>query len=492
MLVLLVVSLFTSRIVVDELGIDDYGIYVVIGGVVSLLGFLNSCTTSTQRFLNFELGRENSSVKRLESIFSNALAIHLIIAMIMYVLAETIGLWFINTKLVIPQDRLYEANILYQTSLMVFCISVFQMPFSAAIIAHEKMSIYAILGIVDIFLKLIAALLLYLISNYKLIYYGIFLLSVQTLVCALYIIVCKIKFKECGLKIRYTHSIFIQLFSFTGWNMLGSIAWLARNQGIGIILNLFWGVVLNAAKGISDQVTNAVNTLSNNFQLALNPQITKSYAAGEYDQMELLAFRGIKFSCVLLWLMGLPLMLNIDYILFLWLEKIPEYSALFINLSIVDILVSNLFGSPLMASLSATGKIRTYQISVGLVLLCALPVSYIALKFGFPPEVVFIINIIFSVIGGILRLMFCKIQIKFSIRRYLNYVFIPVILVVLISSILPLIVQNIITPKTFGLFLISVLVCVTSVIISVWYVALNNSERTNLKNLIKNGRFQKG
>lgn len=417
MLIILAISLFTSRIILQELGVDDYGIYIVVGGIVSLLGFLNSCASSTQRFLNFELGREGAFDK-LKIIFSNALTIHTIIACIILVLAETIGLWFLNTQLVIPEASMYGANVIYQTSLVVFCLSVFQMPFSADIIAHERMEFYAFISIIDTILKLLAAYALLMVSNNRLIYYGFLLLSVQIIITLSYIVICIRNFKESSLRFSYSPHIFRELFSFTGWNMFGSIAWLARGQGIGIILNLFGGVGLNAAKGVCDQVSNAINTLSNNFQIALNPQITKSYASNHIEQMELLAYRGVKFSSILLWVMGLPLMLNISLVLDLWLNDVPKFSSTFICLAVIDILVSNLFGSPLMTSLSATGNIKKYQVIVSIIIISVLPISYIALKHGAEPQIVFIFNIVFSFMGGVARLIFCKIQIGFSIKEY--------------------------------------------------------------------------
>ncbi|MEE0977985.1 MAG: lipopolysaccharide biosynthesis protein, partial [Muribaculaceae bacterium] len=357
MILIMLVSLYTSRIVLEELGVDDYGVYTVVGGVVAMFAFINgSMTSSTQRFLNFELGK--GVTPRLSKLFRTALTIHALIGVVMLILAETVGLWFVNAKLVIPADSLIGANVVYQTSVLSFCITIMQVPFNATIIAHEKMSIYAYISIIEVLLKLSIAVSLMIVPTHKLAIYGVLILVVHFITASIYAIYCLRKYSECSLRFCYDRDMFKEMSGFAGWNLCGSIAWIVRLQGMGIILNIFFGPVLNAAKGISDQVAGAVNQLNNNFQVALNPQITKSYAQEKLQEMEVLTYRGIKFSSLLLLVMIVPLSININFILNLWLTTVPDYTPIFVILILADVLSGNLFGSPLMASLSATGKIR--------------------------------------------------------------------------------------------------------------------------------------
>ena len=491
------VSLYTSRIVLAELGVDDYGVYTVVGGVVSMLSFLNSCmTTSTQRFLNIELGNPLFCPLKLKDIFSTSMTIHGLIAIVVLLLAETIGLWFLNAKLVIPQESIFSANIVYQTSILVFCITIMQAPFNATIIAHEKMQIYATVSILEAILRLGVAFTLILVKTNKLAYYGTFLLTSQLLVTSTYIWLCKRKFEECTFHFKYIPSQFKEMSKFAGWNMFGSIAWLVRGQGMGIILNIFFGPALNAAKGVADQVSTAVTTLNSNFQVALNPQITKHYASNQLYEMELLTYKGLKFSTFLLWAMAFPIILTVNYILTIWLEDIPNYSSIFIVLILFDCILGNLFGYPLMTSLAATGKIRSYQISVSLALLMILPTAFYAMKLGFPPETIFILNIIFNLLAGFLRFWFCKKSLKYSAGKFLKLTILPVLMVGIISSIVPLAIKYYILPKSINYILsmlILIVVSTLSVLTTCWFIGISNNERTALINLIvqKLHRYEK-
>lgn len=489
MLLIMGVNLYASRVVLAELGVDDYGVYIVVGGVVSMLTFLNSCmSTSTQRYINYELGNPNGTIKSLKEVFSTATSIHIAIAVVVIFLSETIGLWFVNNKLIIPASSIGQANIVYQTSIAVFCVSILQVPFNAAIIAHEKMEIYAIVSIIEALLKLSVAFLLISITSYKLAFYGILLLVVQIIIAGVYITICIHRFKECSLRCVYIPKLFREMFAFAGWNMFGSIAWLVRGQGIGIILNIFFGPILNAAKGVADQVSHAVTNLTSNFQMALNPQITKNYASGAIKAMELLTYRGIKFSCCLLWLIILPIALNINDILDIWLEAVPEYTAVFVILILADSLVGNLFGSPLMTSLAATGKIRTYQVIVSLALLGVLPCSYFALKSGWSPQSIFYLNIAFNFIAGILRLWFCRRQIDYSIRFYLRYAFFPILAVIVLSIPLPILIDSyirqLIDIKLLTIF-ISGLATIALTGPIIWIAGFTKDERYTIFSMVK-------
>lgn len=485
---IMLVSLYTSRVVLAQLGIDDYGVYVVVGGVVSMFSFLNSSmTTATQRYLNYELGHPDSNIQKIRSVFSTSLTIHLVIALLVILAGETIGLWFVNNKLVIPESSIVAANIVYQCAIFSFCITIFQVPFNAAIIAHEEMHLFAIVSILEAVFKLLIAYALILATNNKLAVYGILLLVVHFIIALIYGIVCLRRFKECTLKLIYIPSKFKEMSKFAGWNMFGSIAWIARNQGMGIVLNLFFGPALNAAKGISDQVSNAVNTLSNNFQIALNPQITKNYAGNNLKDMEILTYRGIKFSSFLIWLMALPIMLNASVILHIWLEDVPGYASLFTILILFDCISGNLFGTPLMTSLAATGNIKAYQITVSCVLLLILPAAYIALNMGFPPETIFYLNIIFNFLSGITRFVFCKRQIAYSFRFYLRYAFTPVILLMFMSGAITLTCKKLFEYWDVEKYIQLIALCAISIVtvsVLAWYVGFNKDERKTLESMI--------
>lgn len=485
----MLVTLYTSRIVLEELGVDDYGVYMVVAGVVSMFGFLNgSMASSTQRYLNYELGSDDYKLKRLKLVFSTSLTIHLFIGVCILVMAETIGLWFVNTKLVIPSVSKAGANIVYQCAILSFIINILRVPYNAAIIAHEKMNIYAIVSIIEAVLLLGVAFLLKIVISNKLSIYGLLVLGIQIIIALTYLIITTKKFPECTIKFSYTSDLLKEMSKFAGWNLFGSIAWLIRGQGMGILLNIFYGPVLNAAKGVAEQVSGAVNSLTNNFQTALNPQITKCYASGEIKSMELLSFRGIKFSSFLMWLIALPVITNVSTILSLWLKEVPSYAAIFVVLILCDSLCSILFGNPLMASLSATGKIKKYQIIVSLVLLLILPFAYIALKDGYPPESIFYLNIFFNLLGGITRFWFCKIQISYSWKIYFKYVLFPLFIVVILSLIIPLSYKFFLSPilklgEILTLF-IQVLLSIVSVGICVWFIGLTSGEKSALSKMI--------
>ncbi len=487
MILIMLVSLYTSRIVLEQLGIDNYGVYIVVGGVVTMFGFLQSCMlTSTQRFLNFELGLDNTGVNgRIKTVFSTALLIHILIALVILLAAETIGLWFVNTKLTIPHNSIYGANIVYQTAILSFCVSIIGAPFNAAIIAHENMNIYAYVSILESLLKLGIAFMLIMFPFDKLAAYGWLILAVQFIVTGTYVIICLKKFPECTLRPKYVKSNFREMAGFASWNLFGSIAWLVRNQGMGILLNIFFGPALNAAKGVSDQISHAASTLNTNFQTALNPQITKYYASGETDEMETLAYRGIKFSSMLIWFIVLPLSLCSYAVLSVWLSEVPTYASLFVVLILIDLMVGNLFGTPLMTSLAASGRIRNYQVSVSIVLLLVLPAAYFFLKYDFPPESIFYLNIFFNLLSGILRYYFCQKQLGYSVHKYFKDVIKPVFLVITISTLLMLGLKTCVSINSHVLSILFFSAISTAVSTAcIYFIGMTNSERKTVKKFI--------
>lgn len=491
MILIMLVTLYTSRVVLAELGIKDYGIYNVVGGIVMMFSFLNNCMSSaTQRFMTFELGRGN--MDRLKKVFATSLNIHITISVIIAILAETIGLWFVNNKLVIAPDRMVAANWVYQFSILTFCVNIIQVPYNAVLIAHEKMSVYAYISILEAFLKLGIVYLLVIAPADKLIVYGILVFAVQLIICGIYQVYCRRNYVESKFKLFWDKNLYRQMSGFAGWNLFGSVAWLLRDQGLNIVLNLFFGTAINAARGVATQVSSAVMGFISNFQVALNPQITKNYATGNIPEMEKLSYLGIKFSFLLLFTMAFPLCLNIDYVLHLWLVEVPNYTALFIILIMIDSLVGNLFGVPLMTSLSATGKIRNYQIVVSCIILCILPAGYVALRLGCDAPSVFYISIVFTLVSGFVRFLFCHKQIGYSLRRMASEVLLPIAGVSILSLPLPIVIKSLwLGAQTCANFILLCFIAASITVIVSWFVGLKAHERQTLVYVVKNKLHKK-
>ena len=485
MILIMLVTLYTSRVVLAQLGIKDYGIYNVVGGVVTMFAFLNNCmTTSTQRFMTFELGKGN--LQKLKNVFAASLNIHIGIALAVVLLAETVGLWFVNYKLVIPADRLVAANWVFQFAILSFCVNVIQIPYNAVLIAHEKMSVYAYISIIEAFLKLGIVYLLIISPVDKLIAYGVLIFVVQFLIRCIYQVYCHRHYEESRFRLFWDKELYQEMSGFAGWNLFGSLAWMLRDQGLNIILNLFFGPVINAARGVATQVSGAVMNFISNFQVALNPQITKNYANGNIQEMEKLTYLGIKFSYIILFFLAFPLSLNINYVLQLWLVEVPDYTALFIILIMIDSLVGNLFGVPLMTSLSSTGKIRNYQIVVSFIILLIVPVGYIALRLGCNAPSVFYITIIFSGFSGFVRFLFCRKQIGYSLRTMTKRVLLPVFCITLVALPLPIFVKfEYFTADTLMNFVLNCFIAIVMTFVSAWFVGLNASEKSKLLSIVK-------
>lgn len=486
MILIMLVTLYTSRVVLAQLGIRDYGIYNVVGGVVTMFAFLNNCmTTSTQRFMTFELGKGN--MQKLKDVFAASLNIHIAIALVVVFLAETIGLWFVNYKLVVPADRLTAANWVFQFAILSFCVNVIQVPYNAVLIAHEKMSVYAYISIIEVILKLGIVYLLSISLFDKLIAYGVLIFAVQLLIRCIYQVYCHRHYEESRFRLFWNNKLYQEMSGFAGWNLFGSIAWMLREQGLNIVLNLFFGPVINAARGVAAQVSSAVMNFISNFQVALNPQITKNYANGNIQEMEKLTYLGIKFSYIILFFLAFPLSLNINYVLHLWLVEVPDYTALFIILIMVDSMVGNLFGVPLMTSLSATGKIRNYQIVVSMIILLIVPAGYVALRLGCDAPSVFYITIVFSAISGFVRFLYCRKQIGYSLRAMTKSVLLPVLGMTVVALPLPIIIKyEYFKTDTLVSFIILCLISVFTTFLSAWFVGLNALEKNKLLSMVKN------
>jgi O-antigen/teichoic acid export membrane protein len=471
----LLISLYTSRIVLRELGVEDFGIYNVVGGVIGMISFLNSSMASTyQRYFNFEMGKKNE--KRLVDLFRSSITVQLIYAAIITIIAETVGLWFLNTQLVISPNRMIAAQWVYQISILSFVITVFQAPFTALIIANEKMNIFAIVSILDAVLKLLIVFVLPYIDYDKLIIYSFLLFSITLLNSLIYIIICKRKFSTCVISLNWNRENLKALFSFGSWSMIDSLSQALKSQGLNILLNIFFGSVVNAARGIAYQVLNAINQFVLNFQTSFRPQLTKSYAEKDFDYMYKLYYSSTKISFFMLWCLSLPIIMETPKILELWLgDNVPEYTIVFTRIILLTALVSA-YANPTSGIAYATGKIKTFNIFVSGLNLLIVPIAYLFLKLGFGPESAMIVSLIMSVLVQIVRLFILRKLLPFSLRAYFKEVIKPTIVVFLLTPILPYICKHIM-PETL---VYNVLICVISVInvgIFTWVIGLNKEEK---------------
>lgn len=483
MLCTMAVGLYTSRVVLNTLGVIDFGVYNVVGGIITIFSFINnSMSTASSRFITFELGTGNKN--KLKNVFGQSLSIHLLIAILIIILGETIGLWFIYEKIQIPTDRFSSALIVYHLSIAASCLSIMSVPYNAAIIAHEKMSAFAYITILDVILKLGIVYLLIIFPYDKLIVYAILLLIVQIINQGVYLFYSYRQFEETKTWFSWDSSLFKEMSSFAGWSLFGNFSITLYNQGVNILLNIFFGPIMNTARGISMQVQNIILRFISSFQTSLNPQITKSYAQHDYKEMHKLIFMSSKFSFYLMLFLSLPIFLNTEYILKLWLNVVPNYSTIFVQLLLIIALIETLI-NPLTISIQATGKIRTYQILVGGTLLSILPLSWIALKFNCPPYTVYIIQIICSIIALFIRLYFIRKNVGISIKEYLKKVIARISIVFISSLLLTYLISHYFEIHSLYALIFESLLIFISLTCIIYILGLNKKERKLIKGVIK-------
>lgn len=436
MLFMMAISLYTSRLVLATLGEVNFGIYNVVGGFVTMFTVISGAmTTATQRFLSYEIGKGTQG--NVHSLFSTAVMIHVFLAGIILVFAETIGLWFLNSHMNFPLERYTAANWVYQFSVVTFIINVISVPYNAAIVAYEKMTAFAYVSIIEVLLKLGVVYLLIVLPFDQLVVYSILLAIIAITVRIIYGIYCGLNFKECHCDWRWNKAEGKKMMFFVSWNLIGSIAGIAKEQGINVTLNIFFGAAINAARGVAYQVFGALNSFVNNFQLAMNPQIVKQYAAGNQKDMFLLVFRGSKFSFLLLWTLSLPVILEAPFILSIWLKSVPQYTVIFLRLVLITALIDSLSGS-LISSMHASGKVRDYQIVVGGLSLFTLPLAYTFFKLGYPPQTAMAVSVFISIICYFARLIILRRTIGLPVKEYLTGVSLRILMVTLLSLLLPL------------------------------------------------------
>lgn len=474
MLFMMAVSLFTSRVILDILGVEDYGIYNVVGGVVAMFGFLNgSMSSASQRYITFALGKGDE--KRLLAVFSTTLQIHTLIAAIIVILGETIGLWFLYNKMQIPADRMDAAFWVLQCSIISTVIMIVSVPYNAAIIAHEKMSAFAYISVLEVVLKLAIVYMLVVFSVDKLILYAFLILAIQLLIRFCYSIYCHKHFKETKYIHVWDKALFMEMTGFAGWSLFGNLSAVLFTQGLNMLLNVFFGPVVNAARAVAVQVQNAIQQFVGNFQMALNPQITKTYAKNEMKEMHKLMFRSARFSFYLLFFLSLPVLFETDFILTIWLKTVPDNTITFLRIMICISLI-NAIANPLIVANQATGKVKRYQAVCGSILLLIFPISYVLLILGCPAYSVFIAHFVMEAIAQLARIIMLRPLIGIGIKDYIVNIYARIALVVVSAIIPPVIAYNAIVPGIVRFFVIGI-ICVMSVSVCAYYLGLNSNER---------------
>ena len=474
MIVLMLISLYTSRVVLHLLGEDDYGIYNVVGGVIAMFSMLSqTLSTAISRFLTFELGK--GDIGKLRRIFSSSLIIQMFMSVIIILLAETIAVWFLNNRMNIPLERMDAARWVLQCALLIFIINLVNVPYNASVIAHEKMDTFAYIAVLEGVLKLVVAFLLAVSSYDKLKVYAVLLLIVDIATKSIYFFYCRRHFAECKFKFAFDKSLIKQIGSFAGWNLLGNGAWILSTHGVNVLTNVFFPVKVNAARGIAMQVNSAIQNFSSNFSMALNPQITKSYAMGNVSYMHDLVIRGAKFSFFLYLFFALPICMETEKILDIWLHKVPEFAVIFVRLSIIGTIFTVL-AETLIKAMFATGKIKKYQIIVGIIALLDIVITYFAYKSGCSPTIAYVIFIAIYFILTFVRLYIVKDLIELKAKRYLKEVLLKVTIVSLASMLLPLLF--IINKEASLLRLLeTTILCFISTGLSVDYIGMDRKER---------------
>lgn len=483
MLISMLVGLYTSRILMAQLGVVDFGIYNVVGSIVILLGFLNAALSlSTQRFINYELG--NSNCERLTKVYSSSIVIHALLALLVLIFAETVGLWFLNTRMTIPPDRLTAANYVYQFSILSAMLTLTMVPHTATIIAHEHMKSYATIGIIDVLLRFGVACLLYIVNIDKLIVYGLAMSIVAAVDYSMYFLYCKKNFAECRFSFSKDKHLYKSMLAFSGWNIFSSISMVVNGHMVGIILNIFYGPVVNAARGISNQVNGAISGLVSNFQVAVNPRIIQSYASNEKDVFYRLVNKSAKMSFFLLLVLVVPIWINIDVILKVWLGVVPQYAEKFCRIVFITSLI-NTFSLPLAIAANANGNIRFFQTACGIFEIMNIPLSYVLLRYGCSPVAVYYLALAIVVITLFVRLSVLKRLIRLDVKYFLSSIVLRCIAVALMAFGGMHALSQVIPNTNMGWLLLSVVMSVLFTNSLIMALGLNKEERYYLLAILK-------
>ena len=482
MIVMIFIGLFTSRVILNTLGVENYGIYNVVGGIVAMFGIItSSLSSSISRFITVELGTNN--IERLKKIFSTSVTVQLIISVIIVILIEIIGLWFLHNKINIPTERLDEATFVMHCSVITFAVSLNTMPYNATIIAHEKMGIFSYITLLDAILKLVVVYLLYVSPFDKLETYAVLLLLVSVIVQLIQFIYFRRQFQECRFSWLLDKQLLKEMSSFSGWSFAGNASYIINTQGINLLINIFFGVTINAARGIATQVDTMIQGFVNNFTTAMNPQIMKSYATKDLKYMHQLIISGSKFAYFLMLFFAIPICLETNFILTLWLKQVPEYSVSFVRLALLTSMMTAL-GSTLTTSQSATGHIKYSSMVTSFLTFLDFPLSYFVFKIGYSPTSCYIVHFILYSLLQFLKIFLVKNYIKLSVKLYLKEVFLKVFLVSIVAFILPYLIY-IILDSSFLRLLFVITMSAISTLVSIYLLGLTSVEKHLIINIIK-------
>lgn len=473
MLLILLINLYTSRVILKTLGFEDYGIYNVVGGLVALFAFMNSSLSgAASRFIAYSIGEEKGHPK---SVFSTLLTIHCIVAVVLVLLCETVGILFFD-KLVIPESRIFAAKATFHISVAATAISVLRIPYNASIIAHEDMKVFAYVSVVEVILKLAIVFLLNVIMYDKLITYSWLYLAIVILISLIYAVYCVRSYSDALTFPGFEKGKFKQILSYFSWDLYGNLSVAANAQGTNIILNLFGGVVVNSACAIANQVRGAIYGFASNFMLAMNPQIVKNYAARDLDQMNSLMKRGGLLSFVLLWFFSLPLMLEVDFVLKAWLDDVPANTSYFVILSLVFALIQTMYSS-INIGIHATGRIKYLSFIGGSILMASVLISYFLLRTQDNLLIPFISNIFAVLVSAVVNLYILKYEMnEFRVKEYFRDVYLKCLLIVILTCPIPLIFRIVMEPSVLRFFIVGS-TSVLSVLISAFYLLLDGTER---------------
>lgn len=475
---MMLIGLYTSRVILNTLGFNDYGINNVVGGIVVLFSvFTGTLSSAIGRFITFELGTGNQD--KLKVVFSTSIFVQCAMAVVIMLLCELAGSWLLTHKMSIPDGRMDAALWVFHCSIIGFGLNLLFTPFSSLVIAHEKMNAFAYVSILEAVAKLVIVYLLLVFSADKLKLYAVLLLLVSLLINSIYIFYCRRNFEESRIVWHFDKTVFRHIASFAGWNLFGHGAWMLETQGVNILINMFFGVQLNAARGIAVQVNNIVQQFVNNFMTALTPQITKSYAAGDLSYMNSIVLKGAKFSYLLMYMVALPVALETDMILRVWLKDYPDYTVPFVRLTLAISLCMVLV-NPFLTALRATGNIKKYQIIVGIVGLLQFPFIYIAFRLGLSPTYSYVISLAFYLFFVFFKPWLVRKSIHLSLREYLSVTIAPSFFVTFFSILIPIaIILGM--DSSISRFIFVCLACFVTTSMFVWFVGLTKGEKAMAK-----------
>ena len=487
MFITLLIGLYTSRVVLASLGFDDYGLYNVVGGIIAMFGFLNGALSqTTSRYITFYLGKDDDN--RLREVFSTSFYIHVLLALIIAALGETVGLWYVQNKLVIPDGRYVAAMWLYQFTVITAAVNIISVPFNASIISHEKFSVYALVAVVESVMKLVIALLLSCAPFDRLIFYGVLLLLLQIAYNAFGWIYSVNRFKGIRIIKILDRRLLKEMFGFSGWNLFGTFSYVFFTQGVNLMLNFFCGTAVNAARGIAVQVESVVRNFATNVQSTMNPQIIKSYAQSDKQRMFSLVFASSRYCFFLFWLIALPIILEAEYLLKIWLGDYPEHTVNFLRITLLNVTLESLV-TPLYMSNLASGKLKMYQICMCVISTVFIPATYIAIKLTRIPESVFLCILALSIVEMVARVIIVHRQVGLPRMEYVRKVILTVLAVSAAGSAVPVLIHFNMGTGLARLLIVGS-ICVLSMGLSVYFIGIDNNERGIVKAFVRQ-RFSK-